>query len=346
MNISLRAFWSNDPLPVQEKIKNPDCVIDLTFGNVLTLTTGVRSINNKTGDVILNAIDVGADSVGAARNVYDELSPKVDALIDNKLDKIDYVQHFRGLFSSYSALKSALTTALDGDYAHIDSGSGFDRMCAIWDSDDQKWKIIETNITANTDEMPEGSSNLYFRSERVRQTILTGLTNQTATDILATDSILTALAKLQAQMKVPSKVKWYKADEVGEIPIGTIIPSVVLNDITINFEFSKIQGLLWARGGFTPISKIDADVRILILKPEWKVQGLRIGQLINSPLNINMFNALSPSSESAIYTYSNGIVTNQEFSAEQSIRVRYFMGAGNWVVGNNGCVCLGALLTP
>lgn len=344
MNIGLRAFWSNNPIPIKEKIKNPDCIIHLDFGNVLTLTTGVRSINNKTGNVVLNAIDVGADSVGAARNVYDELSPKVDALIDSKLDKVDYVQHFKGLFSSYSALKSALTTALDGDYAHIDSGVNFGRLCAIWDRDDQEWRIIEANITSNTDEMPEGSSNLYFKSERVRQTSLTGLSSQNATDILPTDSILTALAKLQAQIKVPSKVKWYKAEEVGEI--RTIIPSVVLNDITINFEFAKIQGLLWARGGFTPISKIDADVRILILKPEWKVQGLRTGQLINSPLNINMFNALSPSSESAIYTYSNGIVTNQEFSAEQSIRVRYFMGAGSWVVGNNGCICLGALITP
>ena len=52
MNIALRAFWSNQPMPIQEKIKQPDCMIDLSLGNVLTLTTGVRSINNKTGSTI------------------------------------------------------------------------------------------------------------------------------------------------------------------------------------------------------------------------------------------------------------------------------------------------------
>ena len=85
MNIALRAFWSNQPMPIQEKIKQPDLILNLPFGDVLTLTTGVRSINNKTGDVALNTIDVGADLVGSARHVFDELSPKVDALIDNKL---------------------------------------------------------------------------------------------------------------------------------------------------------------------------------------------------------------------------------------------------------------------
>lgn len=241
MNIALRAFWSNQPMPIQQKITDPDIILNISFGNVLTLKTGVTSINNKTGDVTLNAIDIGADSVGAARNVYDELSPKVDALIDNKLDKIDYVQHFRGLFSSYSALSSVLPTALDGDYAHIDSGSGFDRMCAIWDSDDTKWKIIETNITANTDEMPEGSHNLYFQSERVRQTVLTGLSNQTATNILATDNLITALAKLQAQISL-SKQIWQNIEN-----ISMNIHNAV-NKASSKLEVSNFKGDFYLKG--------------------------------------------------------------------------------------------------
>lgn len=271
MKMGLRAFWSNQPMPIQQKITNPDMILNLPFGNVLTLKTGVTSVNNKTGDVLLNAVDVGADSVGAARHVFDELSPKVDALIDNKLDKIDYVQHFRGLFSSYSALSSALPTALDGDYAHIDSGTGFDRMCAIWDSDDTKWKIIETNITANTDEMPEGSHNLYFQSERVRQTNLTGLQAQTASDILATDTILLALAKLQAQLKTSYSPVWLAAEDILTELNPNIIYSVIVQGKPAKLEFLKANGMLYIRGGFT-IKQEMSQVIFGALKNEYKLK--------------------------------------------------------------------------
>lgn len=297
MNIALRAFWSNNPLSIQEKINKPDCIINLTFGSVLTLTTGVRSVNNKTGNVILNAIDLGADSVGAARNVFDELSPKVDALIDNKLDKIDYVQHFRGLFSSYSALKSALTQALDGDYAHIDTGVGFGRLCAIWDRDDQEWRIIEANVTLNTDEMPEGSHNLYFQSKRVLQTSLTGLPNQNATDILETDSILTALAKLQAQIKLEKKgFNW--------VDIRTL-EGVVFHD---SIDKTKCEvylavkdGTVWIHGAFQINKAINANTAIFTINnPLYQIKGaapLYIGTAIG-----RLF--------AHVYTYSNGSMSN------------------------------------
>lgn len=272
----------------------------------------------------------------------------VDVALSQKLNRDEYNDHFRGLFKSYISLTEANIVAVDGDYAHIDGGVTFGRMAAIWDSDDQKWVINEVQVALNTDEMPEGALNLYFKQDRVKNTVLTGLTAQNPTEITPTDSIITALAKLQAQLKASksSEVKWYKAEEIGEIPIGTIIPSVVMDGQVIHLEFANIQGVLWMRGGFTPVSTINADVRILILNPEWKVQALKIGQLINSPIYVNMFNALSPSTENTVYAYSNGIVTSKSFDVEQSIRVRYFVGAGSWVVGNNGCISLGALVNP
>ena len=123
MNIALRAFWSNNPLPIQEKINKPDCIIDLSFGNVLTLTTGVKSINNKTGDVILNAIDVGADSVGAAKNVFDELFPKIEVVqqlaetnqlnLSNKADQLELEQTNQQVeLNRLSLLNKADLTAL------------------------------------------------------------------------------------------------------------------------------------------------------------------------------------------------------------------------------------------
>lgn len=52
----------------------------------------------------------------------------------------------------------------------------------------------------STDAVPEGGSNLYFLASRVRDTILTGLSTASALAASATDSVLTAIGKLQAQI--------------------------------------------------------------------------------------------------------------------------------------------------
>lgn len=52
----------------------------------------------------------------------------------------------------------------------------------------------------STDEVTEGSGNLYFTSARVRSTVLTGLTSVAAAVISAADTVIGALQKLQAQI--------------------------------------------------------------------------------------------------------------------------------------------------
>ncbi|NHA04107.1 hypothetical protein G7092_09880 [Mucilaginibacter sp. HC2] len=59
-----------------------------------------------------------------------------------------------------------------------------------------------------TDNVPEGSTNKYFTAARVLNTFLTGISFLTNTAVLATDTILQALGKLQAQfnslLKIPA----------------------------------------------------------------------------------------------------------------------------------------------
>lgn len=55
-------------------------------------------------------------------------------------------------------------------------------------------------LPSSTDVVPEGASNLYFSSSRVLAAILTGLSTATATAVAATDSVLVAIGKLQAQV--------------------------------------------------------------------------------------------------------------------------------------------------
>ncbi|WP_295792874.1 hypothetical protein [Mucilaginibacter sp.] len=58
----------------------------------------------------------------------------------------------------------------------------------------------------STDAVPEGSTNKYFTAARVLATLLTGIGFSSATAITATDTILSALGKLQAQFTALFKI--------------------------------------------------------------------------------------------------------------------------------------------
>ena len=122
-----------------------------------------------------------------------------DAL-DLKLDIADYNDRFLGLFSSVFDLEAAHPTASAGDYAQVDFGIGMDVIVYAWDVSDAQWSAVGGSAIANTDALPEGSSNLYLTGQRVRDTSLTGLSTATATPITAADSVLSAAGKLQAQI--------------------------------------------------------------------------------------------------------------------------------------------------
>lgn len=55
-------------------------------------------------------------------------------------------------------------------------------------------------VPANTNDLAEGSNNLYFTASRVLNTLLAGLSLAASTAIQASDSVIVALGKLQAQV--------------------------------------------------------------------------------------------------------------------------------------------------
>ena len=55
-------------------------------------------------------------------------------------------------------------------------------------------------VVLGTDNINEGATNLYFTAARVRDAVLTGLSTATNAIISATDSVLVAFGKLQAQI--------------------------------------------------------------------------------------------------------------------------------------------------
>lgn len=60
--------------------------------------------------------------------------------------------------------------------------------------------LNKPTIPSNSDGLPEGVTNLYYTATRVRSVVLTGLSFATATAIAATDGLVIALGKLQAQL--------------------------------------------------------------------------------------------------------------------------------------------------
>ena len=299
---------------------------------------------------------------------------EIELALSQKLDRNEYNNHFKGVFKSYISLIEANIVAIDGDYAHIDGGQNFGRMAAIWDSDDEKWTINTVNVALNTDEMPEGESNLYFtagrvqntvkqmsttdlkegsnlyfKAERVKNTQLLDLVEQNPTTILTDDTLIVAIPKIQAQLNTPktNTVKWYKASEIGTL--SNISDSVIVNGETVYLEFSKINGMLWMKGGFTCTKANSADIPFLTLNSEWKLRALKSGNLSNNTAAFNISNIDSPNSENFIYVYSN-TQTIKDTTTPQTLRVKYFMAIGNWSIAASGAmqgaICLGPLITP
>ncbi len=279
----------------------------------------VFSVNGKTGNVELTAADVGAatkqyvddklidlpyEPLGAVQQAKDVIQPQLDNLSENKLDKVDYVQHFRGLHDSYADLIAAVPIGNDGDYAHIKESQNFGRLSAIWSGTPGVWNISGINIGSNTDEVPEGNTNLYFKSERVLATLLSGF-NPVNAVMAATDTIIQGLSKAQGQISnivsnfaanVRSTTLTGLNPAAGTVTasdtflsafnkiVGTLstvqpvvwhplsevgaVTSVVANR---DVEFAKINGNIWIRGSFSLIQGVPQNtVFLTITNPEFK----------------------------------------------------------------------------
>lgn len=325
IDIVLEFHWSNNPISIEQLVDEPDFIFEIPFGLITGFDAPVQSVNGKIGAVTLNHVDVDADPTGAAAEVRQELETAITELSSSKLDKLDYIQHFRGLFSSYSALTVALPTASDGDYAHIDSGVNFGRMAAIWDGDDNKWIINEVHAALNTDEMPEGNQNLYFKVDRVLQVPMTGLPVVAASEVLPTDVLLSVVAKLQAQIK-QLKVAW-----VPITTVATVQPYVSVN----NIEVARINGMLWIRGSFQLNANVGAADFITITDNNYKT-------IVPNPADFN-FNRMAN-----IIVFTNETPTTLSYRISSNRSTHTIQGYSGFGITNSQMIiqptCIGKLM--
>ena len=104
-----------------------------------------------------------------------------------------------------------------------------------------------------TSDINEGTK-LFFTESRVNQTVLTGLNTSTATPALATDQLLAAIGKLQAQINNIAPPTWVSAASIG-----------TTHSSFINVQFAKINGLLWIRGYCNTTTAMGAGVTLFLL---------------------------------------------------------------------------------
>lgn len=100
----------------------------------------------------------------------------------------------------------AVGTGVDGDF-YLQDGTG-----AVYEKITGAWELVANikgatgDFAGTTDNMTEGTTNFFLTATRVRGVVLTGLSTASAAVITATDGILAAFGKLQAQIsgKEPS----------------------------------------------------------------------------------------------------------------------------------------------
>lgn len=189
--------------------------------------------------------------------------------------------HDKGYFANPAALQEAVPTGADGDYAIV----GTTDTIWMWDSDTQAWvdshkatdlsnyytkgetdNLLgqkEPNITAKGSDT--ASDNFYYGGRKqwidllykVRNTALSGLDTSTAQTITATDTILAAMGKLQAQITANStgtsqdisdleesvsELQTNKADKT-ELPNKVISATLTTTGWTSSIEGIYSQGI-------------------------------------------------------------------------------------------------------
>lgn len=212
-----------------------------------------------------------ADTAVQPQALTDGLAAKVDAVPGKQLSDENYTSaektklagleaaHYRGTYVNFTALTTALPTAVVGDYADVDAGADSPVLRYIWDASDNEWvaqagsadpitaaqvkTLYESNADTNaftdtektklvgvaegatantsTDTLAEGATNLYHTAARVRGVVLTVLSLATGTVIAATDTVLSALGKLQAQITALTTTVGNKVDKVAGKQLST-----------------------------------------------------------------------------------------------------------------------------
>jgi hypothetical protein len=195
-----------------------------TAWNSLPYTAGddVSGVESVTGDGVDNTDpDNPVISFPDAGDVAFTPSGNISALtVEDALEELDGEKQaiteknqpngYAGLGGDGKVQAAQLPSYVDDvlEYANLAAFPVTGEVSKIYIALDTNWEYRWSGSTyirivaspGTTDEVPEGSTNQYFTATRVRAVVLTGISFVTNSAILATDTLLVAFGKLQAQL--------------------------------------------------------------------------------------------------------------------------------------------------
>ena len=195
------------PVTVQEKINdtadNSGSSLNTRHIGMWRWLTGVAKYArikwDNIGNNVIFQLPATADNSTETFAMVSDLDDKLDKdgytgtaqdlkdYIDTKLDAADYNQHFKGVYLTEAALITAHPTGVAGDSAQVNAIGSPAVVNYNWDAEAEVWVMNATgggSGAANTDELPEGSTHLYW-------TVARFLANLTAANIKAALGITT-----------------------------------------------------------------------------------------------------------------------------------------------------------
>lgn len=268
MNLILKGYWSNNPISINEVIQNPELVLRVPVSMVTIAADVDKAYVDEQDSLVSNefatALQALDDKKVNATAVTQALSTKADLIAGvipaNQLPSfVDDVLNFPDLASfpvvggngKIYIAEDVNKTYRWGGSSYVEIGGGGvalgETSSTAYRGDRGKIAYDHSLSQGNphnttTSDISEGTK-LFFTEPRVRQAVLTGLNTSTATPALATDQLLAAIGKLQAQINNIAPPTWVSATS-----IGTVHPNILP---TNNFiELARINGMLWIRGFF------------------------------------------------------------------------------------------------
>ena len=261
MNLYAKAYWSNNPIPVNQQINNPDFIINVPIGVIIGEGGDVKSVNGKIGVVVLDAGDVGApaltyvneqlDTKANSIAVTQTLSTKADlvggVIPANQLPSfVDDVLEYASL-AAFPATGEAskIYVALDTNKTYRWGGSSYVELQGG----------VTLGETAQTAYRGDRGKIAYDHSQSqgnphntaASEIILNGVSFANTNKVANGDNLSIVAGKLQGQVDLIVPSSWVNLRTLDSFFISTSVPNQSVN---CKIEFQNRNGNVYMRGYF------------------------------------------------------------------------------------------------
>lgn len=289
MNLILKGYWSNNPIPVDEVIQNPEIVLRVPVGMVgITadvnkayvdeqdsllsneFTTGLQTLDDKKANAIAvsQALGTKADLINGVIPASQLPSFVDDVLEGTYVDPVTF-NDLAGNPYTPEGGKIYVDVNLNTNYRwsgmlYVTTGGGGvslgETAATAYRGDRGKIAYDHSQSQGNphnttTSEIIEGT-NKYFTDLRVRNTVLSGLVKTNSSNVTNADTIEVAVGKLAAKSEAGgTAITWVDANTLTGYSKNKLLTAA-----STKVQFAKINGFIWMRGYITTSNSISAGV--------------------------------------------------------------------------------------